>query len=428
MMVTQFSLFGRGRIEKKDWVPIFRKGDAMETFQIIQSGDDHLLPVYNRQKIVLMRGEGTHVYDSERMAYLDFFSGIAVNGLGQAYPEVVNAIIEETKKLGHVSNHYYNVPNVNLAKLLCEISFAQKVFFCNSGAEAVEAALKLARKYFRKQKQDKYEVISFHRSFHGRTFGAISATGQVKYQEGLDPLLPGFHFANFNNIDSVKKLIGPKTAAVLVEVIQCEGGIIPAQTQFLQDLRALTREKGILLILDEVQTGLGRTGKMWAYEHYGIEPDMMTSAKALGAGLPMGALLVTNQAAQGFQAGDHASTFGGNPIVSAAAIANIETILSKDLIPNAVKMGDYLHQKLMDLAKEFPKLFTEVRGLGLIQGVEMTRKAGSLVSHCAKQGLLVGAAHEEVLRFLPPLIVKQQEIDQALDKLRVAIADELKGN
>ncbi len=398
----------------------------MDTFQIIQNGDDYLLPVYNRQKIVLMRGEGTHVYDSERMVYLDFFSGIAVNGLGQAYPEVVNAIIEETKKLGHVSNYYYNEPNVKLAKLLCEISFAQKVFFCNSGAEAIEAALKLSRKYFRKQGKEKFEVISFHRSFHGRTFGAISATGQVKYQEGLEPLLPGFHFAAYNNIESVKKLINDKTAAVLIETIQCEGGIYPADAKFLKELRDLTTERGLLLILDEVQTGIGRTGKMWAYEHYGIEPDMMTSAKALGGGLPMGALLVTNQVAQGFKPGDHASTFGGNPIVSAAAIANIEAIIMKDLVVHAAKMGEYLRDGLVAIQKDFPKLFTEVRGMGLLQGIEMSKNASSLVSNCAKQGLLVGSAHETVLRFLPPLIVTNHDIDQALEKLRKAIADELK--
>ncbi len=400
----------------------------METFKIIQNGDDYLLPVYNRQKIVLMRGEGVNVYDSERTVYLDFFSGIAVNGLGQACPEVVNAIIEETKKLGHVSNYYYNEPNVKLAKLLCEISFAQKVFFCNSGAEAIEAALKLARKYHRRQGQDKHEVISFHRSFHGRTFGAISATGQVKYQEGLDPLLPGFKFATFNNIESVKKLMTVKTGAILVEVIQCEGGIHPADQKFLKDLRDLTRESGILLIFDEVQTGLGRTGKMWAYEHYGVEPDMMTSAKALGGGLPMGALLVTNQAAQGFQAGDHASTFGGNPIVSAAAIANIETIIMKDLVAQAAKLGEYLRAKLEAIQKEFPKLFTEVRGMGLIQGLEMTKNASSLVANCAKQGLLVGSAHENVLRFLPPLIITPADIDKALNRLRAALADELKAS
>jgi acetylornithine/N-succinyldiaminopimelate aminotransferase len=400
----------------------------METYQIIQNGDDYLLPVYNRQKIVLMRGEGTRLYDSERVAYLDFFSGIAVNGLGQTHPEVVKAITEAAQKLGHVSNYYYNEPNVRLAKLLCEVSFAQKVFFCNSGAEAVEAALKLSRKYFRKQKQDRYEIISFHNSFHGRTFGAVSATGQVRYQEGLEPLLPGFRFAEFNNLESVKKLVNEKTAGVLLEAIQCEGGIYPADREFLRGLRDLTREKGLLLILDEVQTGLGRTGKMWAYEHYGIEPDMMTSAKALGAGLPMGALLVTNQAAQGFQPGDHASTFGGNPIVSAAAVAGLETLISADLVRNAAQMGDYLRDKLLGLQAEFPALFTQVRGMGLIQGIEMTRKAASLVSLCAKQGLLVGSAHETVLRFLPPLLVKAQEIDQAVEKLRAAAAEEAEGS
>ncbi len=398
----------------------------METYQIIQNGDDYLLPVYNRQKIVLMRGEGAHVYDSERAVYLDFFSGIAVNGLGQAHPDVVNAIIDEAKKLGHVSNYYYNEPNVKLAKLLCEVSFAQKVFFCNSGAEAVEAAMKLSRKYFRRQGQDKYEIISFYQSFHGRTFGAISVTGQVKYQEGLEPLLPGIKMATYNNIESVKKLINEKTAAVLVETIQCEGGIVPADPKFLNELRDLTRQKGILLILDEVQTGIGRTGKMWAYEHYGIEPDMMTSAKALGGGLPMGALLVTNQAAQGFKPGDHASTFGGNPIVSAAAIATIETIIGKDLMRNAAKEGEYLKQGLLAIQKDHPDLVEEVRGIGLVLGMELSRKAGSLVSHCAKHGLLVGSANEDVLRFLPPLIITRQDVDQALDKLHKAIADELK--
>lgn len=399
---------------------------AMETFQIIQNGDDYLLPVYNRQKIVLMRGQGAHVYDSERVVYLDFFSGIAVNALGQAYPEVVNAIIEEAKKLGHVSNVYYNEPNVRLAKLLCDISFAQKVFFCNSGTEAVEAALKLARKHFRREGKDKFEIISFYHSFHGRTYGSISATGQVKYQEGLEPLLPGIKFATFNNIESVKGLINDKTAAILIEPIQCEGGIQPADLKFMRELRDLTREKDILLILDEVQTGIGRTGKMWAYEHYGIEPDMMASAKALGGGLPMGALLVTNQVSHGFKPGDHASTFGGNPIVSAAAIANIETIIGKDLLAVSTKNGAILKKKLEGILKEFPQLFTEVRGIGMVLGMEMSRKAVSMVSHCVKQGLLVGSAHENVLRLTPPLIVTEADIDQAIDKLRKAAVEELK--
>jgi len=399
----------------------------MQTFRIIQNGEDYLLPVYNRQKIVLMRGDGTYIYDSERTVYLDFFSGIAVNGLGQACPEVVSAITEMVHKLGHVSNYYYNEPNVRLAKLLCDISFAQKVFFCNSGAEAVEASLKIARKYFHRLGQDRDEIISFHNSFHGRTYGALSVTGQPKYQEGFGPMLPGIKFATYNDINSVTELINDKTAAVLIETIQCEGGIHPADPRFLKELRDLTRENGILLILDEVQTGLGRTGKMWAYEHYEIEPDIMTSAKALGAGLPMGAMLVTNQVAQGFKPGDHASTFGGNPIVSAGAIANIETIILKDIIPNAAKQGDYLRQSLEQLVKDFPQLFTEVRGMGLVQGVQMTRDASPLVLKCAREGLLVGSAHETVLRFLPPLIVSSEEIDLAMEKLRKAIAAELHG-
>ena len=341
-------------------------------------------------------------------------------------PRWWNAIIEEAKKLGHVSNVYYNEPNVKLAKLLCEISFAQKVFFCNSGTEAIEAALKLARKYFRREGKDKFEIVSFYHSFHGRTYGSISATGQVKYQEGLEPLLPGIKFATFNNIESVKGLLSDKTAAVLIEPIQCEGGIQPADPKFMKELRELTLEKGVLLILDEVQTGIGRTGKMWAYEHYGIEPDMMASAKALGGGLPMGALLVTNQVSHGFKPGDHASTFGGNPIVSAAAIANIEAIIGKDLLVLATKQGAYLKQKLQAVQNEFPQLFTEIRGIGLVLGMEMTRKAASMVSQCARQGLLVGSAHENVLRFTPPLIITQADIDQAIEKLRKAAIEELK--
>jgi acetylornithine/succinyldiaminopimelate/putrescine aminotransferase len=238
--------------------------------------------------------------------------------------------------------------------------------------------------------------------------------------------LPGFKFADYNDLGSAKKLIGDKTAAILVETVQCEGGIHPAEPQFLKGLRDLARENGILLILDEVQTGLGRTGKMWAYEHYDIEPDIMVSAKALGAGLPMGAMLVTNQVAQAFQPGDHASTFGGNPIVSAAAVAGIETIILKNLVANAANQGEYLKNCLQAVLTEFSQLFKELRGIGLVQGLQMTRPAASLMGKCARQGLLVGAAHETVLRFLPPLIVSQQDIDLAMEKLRKAIAEELK--
>jgi predicted acetylornithine/succinylornithine family transaminase len=398
----------------------------MDTSEIIQMGDDFLMPNYRRHKIALMRGEGVHLYDSERVVYLDFFSGIAVNALGQAYPDVVNALTEQFKRLAHVSNYYYNEPNVKLAKLLCDVSFAQKVFFCNSGTEANEAAIKLARKYFHRKGQKRYEVVSFYRSFHGRTYGSLSATGQMKFRAGFEPLVPGFQFANFNDIDSVKKLLNDQTAAVIIECLQAEGGIYPAEPQFLQDLRKLTQEKGILLILDEVQTGLGRTGKMWAYQHYGIEPDVMTVAKALGAGLPMGAMLATNQAATGFAPGDHASTFGGNPVVCAAAEAALNTILLKDLVNHADKQGKYFKGRLSEMQGRHPDLVEEIRGMGLMLGVQFKRPVEPFVAECEKKGLLIGSAGEHVMRFLPPLIVTEKDIDRAVGIVEESIAAVLK--
>ncbi len=398
----------------------------MDTSEIIQAGDDYLMGTYRRHKIALMRGEGVRLYDSERRVYLDFFSGIAVNALGQAHPDVVNALVEQFKKLSHVSNYYYNEPNVRLGKLLCDISFAQKAFFCNSGAEANEAAIKLARKYHRRRNEDRYEIVSFYRSFHGRTLGALSATGQMKFHAGFEPLLPGFQFADFNNMDSVRKLCGERTAAVLVECIQAEGGVFPADPSFMQELRRFTQEKGILLILDEVQTGLGRTGKMWAYQHYGIEPDILTSAKALGAGLPMGAMLATNQAATGFAPGDHASTFGGNPVISAAAEAALNVILLKDLVNHAAQQGDYFRQALLSLAKQHSDLIEDVRGMGLMLGVQFKRPVEPFVMACERNGLLAGSAGEHVLRFLPPLLVTEKEIEQAVDTLATSIDEVLR--
>jgi acetylornithine aminotransferase/acetylornithine/N-succinyldiaminopimelate aminotransferase len=398
----------------------------MDTSEIIQTGDDYLMGTYRRHKIALMRGEGVRLFDSERTVYLDFFSGIAVNSLGQAHPDVVKALEEQFKRLAHVSNYYYNEPNVRLAKLLCDVSFAQKVFFCNSGTEANEAAIKLARKYHHRRNDPRYEIVAFHRSFHGRTLGSLSATGQARFHAGFEPLVPGFQFATFNDIESVRKLCTEKTAAVLVECVQAEGGLYPADTGFLQSLRALTKEKGILLILDEVQTGLGRTGKMWAYQHYGIEPDLLTSAKALGAGLPMGALLATNQAASGFAPGDHASTFGGNPVVSAAAEAALNVILLKDLVNHAAKQGEYFRQALLTLWKQHPGLIEDVRGLGLMQGMQFKRPVEPFVAACERNGLLAGSAGEHVLRFLPPLIVTEKDIEQAVDKIETSIVEVLR--
>jgi acetylornithine/N-succinyldiaminopimelate aminotransferase len=395
----------------------------MDTTQIIQNGEDFLLGNVRRNKNVFMRGEGPWVFDSERGKYLDFFAGIAVNALGQAAPEIVDAVTNQVKKLGHVSNWYYNEPSIKLAKLLCEVSFAKKVFLCNSGTEANEAAIKLARKHFRRQGQDKYEIISFHRSFHGRTYGALSATGNFHYHDGFEPLVFGFHFARFNDLESVEKLITDKTAAVIIEMVQCEGGMYPADPEFIKGLRELTHKHDILLIVDEVQTGIGRTGKMWAYEHYGIEPDVMTSAKALGGGLPIGAMLVTNRLKDALQPGDHATTFGGNPICCAAAVATIETIIMRNLIPSTAKNGDHMRAKLEELHKKFHDVVVDVRGMGLLQAVETTLPSANLVQACARQGLLVGPAGNNTVRLTPPLIVTQADIDMAVDRLGKAIAE-----
>jgi len=395
----------------------------VDTTQLIQNGEDFLLGNYRRHNSVLMRGEGPWLYDSERGKYLDFFAGIAVNALGQASTEVVEAVVAQVKKLGHTSNWYYNEPAIKLAKLLCEVSFGQKVFLCNSGTEANEAALKLARKYQRRKGQDRYEIISFHRSFHGRTYGSLSATGNFHYHEGFEPLVYGFHFAHFNDLDSVRALMGEKTAAVIVEVIQAEGGVHLADPAFLRGLRELTKERDILLIVDEVQTGIGRTGRMWAYEHYGIEPDILTSAKALGGGLPLGAMLVTNRLKDVFQPGDHATTFGGNPICCAAAVATIETIIMRNLVPNTAKNGDLLRGKLEDLRKKRPNVIADLRGLGLLQAVETTFPSKDVVQACAQQALLVGPAGEKTIRLTPPLIVTEADIEMAVAKLDQALGD-----
>jgi predicted acetylornithine/succinylornithine family transaminase len=391
--------------------------------EMVQEGLQHLLHVYNRFPIVLQQGTGTHVIDQNQVQYLDFLSGIAVNALGMAYPQIVQAIITEAQKISHVSNFFYTETNIRLAKRLCDISFAKKVFFCNSGAEAIESAMKISRKYFARQEKEQYEIISFHQSFHGRTLGALSVTGQTKYQKGFEPLLPGIRFAHLNDLNSVKAVLTPKTAAVLIEPIQGEGGVFPCEEKFLKELRKLTQENNILLILDEIQTGLGRTGKMWAYEHYKITPDILTSAKALGGGLPMGALLVTDQVAEAFHPGDHATTFGGNPIVSAASLAMLEIISAPQFLDNVTQQGDYLKEKLLHLRSKFPEKIVEIRGQGLMWGIEVTVSARDLVQGCLQKGLLISSAGDNVIRLLPPLIVTKSEIDLAIEKLMKVISE-----
>ncbi|MCX8119137.1 MAG: aspartate aminotransferase family protein, partial [Desulfobacterota bacterium] len=310
---------------------------------------------YNRFPILPVRGKGTRIWDLEGKEYIDFFSGLAVCNLGHCHPKVVRAIQTQAEKLLHVSNLYYIQPQIELASLLCEHSFADKVFFCNSGAEANEAALKLARKYAKeKTGEDRYEVITMERSFHGRTLATLTATGQAKYHKGYAPLVPGFRYVPFDDLAAVREAIGPKTCAVLLEPIQGEGGVNVPSEGYLRGLRELCDEKGVLLILDEVQVGMGRTGKLFAYEHEGIKPDLLTLAKSLAGGVPIGALLMREEIAQSFGPGDHASTFGGNFLATAAGVAALKALIEEGLLENCQRVGAYFMKRLKEVQEKFP--------------------------------------------------------------------------
>ncbi len=374
----------------------------------------YVAQTYARLPIALVRGKGVKVWDADGKEYLDFVSGIAVNSLGHAHPAVVRAIQRQFKSLLHVSNLYHIGPQAELARDLCHHSFADRVFFCNSGAEANEAAIKLARRYGSERQGGKYEIISMHNSFHGRTLATLTATGQEKVRLGYDPLPEGFRQVPFGDLIAAQDAIGPKTAAILVEPIQGEGGVVVPPEGYLQGLRRLCDATGVLLIFDEVQVGMGRTGKLFAYEHYGVEPDIMTLAKALGGGLPLGAMLAKDRVAQSFSPGTHASTFGGNPLVCVAGSAVLSTILQDRLLDNCVKMGEFLTRGLRSLQKRF-EFVRDVRGKGLILGVEIEGDAGKIVAQCMEEGLLiVSAGHNNVLRMLPPLTVKKAHITRGL--------------
>lgn len=390
--------------------------------ELLADSAKYLANTYARFPIVLVRGKGAKVWDSDGKEYLDFVAGLAVNNLGHCHPKVVAAIKAQAEVLLHVSNLYHIEPQIRLAKLLCEHTFADKVFFCNSGAEAVEAALKLARKYAKERwSSDRYEIIVMHHSFHGRTFGALTATAQEKYHQGFEPLLPGFKYIPFNDLKAAERAIDSRTAAILVEPIQGEGGVNVPSDEYLPGLRKLCDETGALLVFDEVQTGLGRTGKLFAYEHWGVEPDMMALAKALGGGIPMGAMLAKEEVAKHFVPGSHASTFGGSPFVSAVALAAFTVILEEDLPGRAAKLGSYLVSKLEGLKGKYPFL-KEIRGKGLLLGMELEADAKVIVKRCLGKGLLINAVSENVLRFLPPLTIEEAELDRG-----VAILDEVLG-
>lgn len=389
----------------------------MPTEELKDYAAKYLMQTYARQPISIVRGRGAKVYDMEGREYIDFVGGIAVNILGHGHPDLVQAIQRQAAQLIHVSNLYYTEPQVRLAQMLVDHSCADRVFFCNSGAEANEAAIKLARRYgHEKHGASRFEIITMKNSFHGRTMATLTATGQDKVQKSFEPLVPGFVYAPFNDFAAIEALVTDKTTAIMLEPIQGEGGVHVADQAYLKNLRELCTQKDILLIFDEVQTGMGRTGTLFAYQQLGVEPDIMTLAKGLGGGMPIGACLATEAVAAVFTAGSHASTFGGNPLACAAGLAVCRILIEGRVLEQARRMGDYLAKGLADF-KDRHRAVRDVRGLGLLQGLEVEIDAKAVVADCLTRGVLVNATSERVLRFVPPLIISQAEIDRVLETL-----------
>jgi acetylornithine/N-succinyldiaminopimelate aminotransferase len=378
---------------------------------IISTADKVIAKTYKRFPIVITKGKGCNLWDIEGKKYIDFVSGIAVCNLGHSHPKVSAALSKQADVLLHVSNLYYTEPQIDLAYRLTENSFADRVFFCNSGAEANEAAIKLARKYFKdKGESERYRIVTMEKSFHGRTMATLSATGQDKIKKGFEPLLEGFDHIPFNDIDALRKSIGTSTCAVLLEPIQGEGGVRCPDPDYLKAVRRLCDETGVLLIFDEIQTGMGRTGKFFAYEHFGIEPDIMTLAKALANGLPIGAMLASEEVAEAFGPGAHASTFGGTPIITAASIQVVKVLLEENLIHRCAKMGAYFKERLSGLKSKHESI-VDVRGMGLLLGMKLKIEGDAIVNSCMEKGFLINCIQGNILRFIPPLIVEKEEID-----------------
>jgi len=392
----------------------------MNSQQWVEKSDSYIMKTYGRYPIVPVRGEGCRLWDADGKEYLDFLGGVAVNNLGHCHPRVVKALQDQAATLIHCSNYYQIPQQIELAELLCTHSFADKAFFCNSGAEANEAAIKLARKYSRDvYGSERYEIITAADSFHGRTMATVSATGQEKVQRFFDPLLHGFNHVPFDDVDALEAAITPATCAIMLEPIQGEGGVNVPSPGYFREVRELCYRHGLILIFDEVQVGMGRTGKMFAYQHFGIEPDIMTLAKALAGGAPIGTMLAKDQFAKAFVPGTHGSTFGGNPLVCAAAIATVRTILEEGLLNRCEEIGEYLTGELETLQHKY-SFVKEVRGIGLMIGMALDIPAGDIVKRGHELGVLLNATHDTVLRFVPPLIVSKQEINQMikiLDKI-----------
>ncbi|MFY9486719.1 MAG: acetylornithine transaminase [Bacillota bacterium] len=388
----------------------------MDTGEIVAMTDKYVMNTYSRIPIAPLKGVGARLTDAAGNEYLDFVAGIAVNSTGHCHPKVVEAICRQASELLHVSNLYHIRAQAELARVLVENSGLDKVFFCNSGAEANEAAIKLARRYSRVAgRADAYEIITAVGSFHGRTMGALSATGQTKYHEGFEPLGPGFSYVPFNDLSALEAEVSDKTCAIMLELIQGEGGVHPADPQYLEGVARLCRESGLLLIIDEVQTGIGRTGSLFAYQQYdGLKPDIVTLAKGLASGVPIGAVMATEEVSAGFGPGKHASTFGGNPLACAAALATLDVILNDGVLDNVKEVSAYLIQRLQELQASTGAI-ADIRGRGLMVGIELKEaKAAAVLAACRKKGLLVHCAGDKTLRLLPPLIIEKSDVDEAL--------------
>ena len=390
--------------------------------QYMERAEHALYKIYNRFPVVFDRGEGVHLYDTDGTEYLDFGAGIAVMALGYGCREFQEAVKDQVDKLCHTSNLFYNAPSIGAAEKLLKVSGMDKVFFTNSGTEAVEGALKVAKRHaFNKGMGQDYEIIAMKHSFHGRSLGSLSVTGNDHYQEPFAPLIPGIRFAEFNNLDSVKALFSEKTCGVIMETIQGEGGIYPATEEFLKGVRSLCDEYGALLILDEIQCGMGRSGSMFAWQEYGVKPDVMTVAKALGNGLPIGAFLACGTAAKVMEPGDHGTTYGGNPLVCAAADKVLELFEEKNLVAHVREIGQYLWEQLEALAGRLDCVAAH-RGKGLMQGLELSMPAGPVVKTALlEEHLVLISAGSQIIRFVPPLVIEKEDVDEMIVRLERAV-------
>lgn len=385
----------------------------MKTSEIERLYSQFILPALKRTGVCLVKGKGSRVWDLEGKEYIDFFPGWGVSGLGHCHPTVGYAVKHQLRRMVHIPNNYLNLKQAQLAQEISKAAgFPSRSFFCNSGAEAVEAAIKFARRYG--EETGRFEIVTMKNSFHGRTFGAMTATGQDRIHQGFGPVVPGFSYADFNNLDSVRRLVTSRTVAIMLELVQGEGGIHVATPEFVRGLRVLCDKRDLLLIFDEVQTGMGRTGKTFAYQHYGVEPDLMTLAKSLGNGIPIGALVVHSKIKREvLTPGTHASTYGGNPLASAAALAVLKTLYKEKLLQNVERMGRILEERLLEMKSRF-KVILEIRGMGLMRGVELDHPGQPYVDRAREKGLLINCTQEKVLRIMPAVTISKTWLDRGL--------------